>query len=61
MELSTPGRCGSQIVDKVLIVPIPEPTTGQQYHLSVVACLRGPNTDDNERAVRAFVASLKRR
>ena len=61
MELATPGRCGSQIVDKVLIAPMPEPPTGQQYHLSVVACLRGPNTDENERAVRAFIASLKRR
>jgi hypothetical protein len=61
LEIDQPGRCASQIADKVLIVPIPEPTTGRQYHLSVVACLRGPNTDDNERAVRAFIASLKRR
>jgi hypothetical protein len=61
MEIATPGRCGNQIADEVLIVPIPEPPTGQQYHLSVVACLREPNLDANDRAVRAFIASLKRR
>jgi len=61
MEVATPGRCGNQIADKVLIVPIPEPPTGQQYHLSAVACLREPNMDANERAVRAFIESLKRR
>jgi len=61
LEVDEPGRCGSQVVDKVLIVPIPEPPAGGQYHLSVVACLRGPDTEANERAVRAFIASLKRR
>ena len=61
VEIATPGRCGYQVVDKVLIVPIPEPPSGLQYHLSVVACLRDQNIDVNERAVRAFIASLKRR
>ena len=28
---------------------------------SIVACLRGPNLDDNERAVRALIESIKRR
>jgi len=61
LELAEPGRCANQIVDRVLIAPIPEPPTGTQYHLSVVACLRAPDMEENERAVRAFIASLKRR
>jgi hypothetical protein len=61
LELAEPGRCANQIVDRVLIVPIPEPPSGTQYHLSVVACLRAPDMAENERAVRAFIASLKRR
>jgi hypothetical protein len=61
LEVAKPGRCANQIVDEVLIAPIPEPPTGGQYYLSVVACLRGPKLDDSKRAVRAFIESLKRR
>ena len=61
LELADPGRCANQIVDRVLIVPIPEPPTGEQYHLSVVGCLRAPDMEANEAAMRAFIASLKRR
>ena len=61
LEVAKPGRCANQVVDKVLIAPIPEPPTGAQYYLSVVACLRGPQLDENERAVRAFIESIKRR
>jgi hypothetical protein len=48
-------------VDEVLIAPIPFPPAGTQYFQSVVACLREPNIGANERAARAFIASLKRR
>jgi hypothetical protein len=61
LEVAKPGRCANQIVDEVLIAPIPEPPTGENYYLSVVACLRGPKLDDNVRAVRAFIESIKRR
>jgi hypothetical protein len=61
LEVATPGRCANQIVDEVLIAPIPEPPTGAQYNLSVVACLRGPKLEENKRAVRAFIESIKRR
>jgi hypothetical protein len=60
VEVNTPGRCGNQVVDEVLIVPIPHGPTVPAYFRSVVACLRGPDLEQNGRLVRAFVSSLKR-
>jgi hypothetical protein len=58
LEIDRPGRCATQVTDEVLKVPVPDGGGGGVYHVSVIACLVGPDVEQSEREFRAFLASL---